>query len=178
MRAWAAWLLGAAWLLAPVTLCSCSGDPPDPGAATTLTVGRIAGNRPVDARAWMAESSAFLEPELAEGNPPRYRIVEAVPYDHLTLAAEPRRRDRTLAFSTIVVRDIPDPLSGGLALYKRDIDVLTNPGPLELDYVRHISGAAVYQGPSGAYAVRGGLSALSTDAAGRLELYALRPVAP
>lgn len=115
-----------------------------------------------------------------------YVLAEAVPGDHATLARSPEWHDSPLAYRTIVLRDIPDPLTGGLALYKGDIDVLLDPGPAVLAYVRGIPGALVYHlmgeraplHPGGVYAVRFGLAGAEPAGSGEIALYAMYPAFP
>jgi peptide/nickel transport system substrate-binding protein len=58
-----------------------------------------------------------------------YMVAEWVRDDHITLTANPKWSGPAPAYSTVIIRDIPDQATSVLSIQKGDIDILTDPRP-------------------------------------------------
>jgi peptide/nickel transport system substrate-binding protein len=76
-----------------------------------------------------------------------YTLAEWVKDDHITLAANPAYRPAP-AYTTVIVRDIPDQATSVLSLQKGDIDGLTDPRPDDAATLAKQPGVTIYQQPS------------------------------
>ncbi|MDP9018855.1 MAG: ABC transporter substrate-binding protein [Candidatus Eremiobacteraeota bacterium] len=77
-----------------------------------------------------------------------YTVADWVKFDHITLQANPYFAGPKPAYSTIIVRDIPDQATSVLSLQKGDVDILTDPRPDDAKQLATQQGVAIYQQPS------------------------------
>ena len=77
-----------------------------------------------------------------------YMVAEWVKDDHITLSANPNYNGPKVAYTTVIVRDIPDQATSVLSLQKGDIDILTDPRPDDAKSLASQSGITVYRQPS------------------------------
>ena len=77
-----------------------------------------------------------------------YTVAEWVKDDHITLQANPYWSGPKPAYSTVIVRDIPDQSTSVLSMQKGDVDALTDPRPDDAKVLARQPGVTVYQQPS------------------------------
>ena len=77
-----------------------------------------------------------------------YEIAEWVKDDHITLVANPNWDGGTVAYSTVIMRDIPDQSSSVLSMKKGDIDMLIDPRPDDAKDLAQQKGVTLYRQPS------------------------------
>jgi len=78
-----------------------------------------------------------------------YTVAEWVKDDHITLQANPLFKwVNKPAYSTVIIRDIPDQATSVLSLQKGDVDVLTDPRPDDAAQLAKQPGIKIYQQPS------------------------------
>ncbi len=77
-----------------------------------------------------------------------YTVVEWVKNDHIMLTANPSYAGPKPAYSTVIIRDIPDQSTGTLSLQKGDIDGLIDPRPDDVKALAGQAGLTVYRQPS------------------------------
>lgn len=77
-----------------------------------------------------------------------YLLKEWVKDDHITLAANPTWRGQKVAYTTVIVRDIPDQATSVLEMQRGGIDFLTDPRPDDAAQLAKQSGITIYQQPS------------------------------
>lgn len=78
-----------------------------------------------------------------------YTVAEWVKDDHITLKANPLYKDRPApAYTTVIVRDIPDQASAALSMQSGEVDILTDPRPDDAKSFAQKSDLTVYQQPS------------------------------
>lgn len=77
-----------------------------------------------------------------------YAIDEWVKDDHITLVANPLWSGGTVAYRTVIVRDIPDQSTSVLEMKKGDIDVLVDPRPDDAKDLARQKGVTLYRQPS------------------------------
>jgi peptide/nickel transport system substrate-binding protein len=77
-----------------------------------------------------------------------YTLVEWVKDDHITLQANPLWDGPKPAYSTVIVRDIPDQSTAVLSIKKGDVDLLTDPRPDDAKDLALQPGIKLYQQPS------------------------------
>jgi ABC-type transport system substrate-binding protein len=106
----------------------------DAGAGPTLTVGTF-----VEPTRWDPRHRADA---ATAGDSLPYVVESWTRGDELILAANPRYRRPAPAYRTIVIRTIPDPNTGVLALEKHDIDALVDPRPEDVAALREHGGVA------------------------------------
>ena len=91
------------------------------------------------------DANAYDQKPVASGP---YMVQEWVKDDHITLVANPHYTGPKPAYSTVIIRDIPDQATSVLSLQKGDIDILTDPRPDDAKSLASQSGIAIYQQPS------------------------------
>ena len=79
-----------------------------------------------------------------------YEIVDVRAGEYAMLASNPEWHDAKPAFSSSIVRFIPDPLTSRLALDKSDVDVVLDPLEPELREMAQSPAARLFHGPSDA----------------------------
>lgn len=77
-----------------------------------------------------------------------YAITEWVKDDHITLQTNSRYAGAKPAYTSIVIRDIPDPATSVLSLQKGDVDILTDPRPDDAATLAKQRGITIYRQPS------------------------------
>jgi peptide/nickel transport system substrate-binding protein len=77
-----------------------------------------------------------------------YMLKEWVKDDHITLVANPTWQGIKPAYTTVIVRDIPDQATSVLEMQRGGIDFLTDPRPDDAAQLAKKSGLIVYQQPS------------------------------
>ncbi len=77
-----------------------------------------------------------------------YMLKEWVKDDHITLVANPTWQGVKAAYTTVIVRDIPDQATSVLEMERGGIDFLTDPRPDDAVQLAKQSGLTVYQQPS------------------------------
>ncbi len=77
-----------------------------------------------------------------------YAITEWVKDDHITLQTNSRYAGAKPAYTSIVIRDIPDPATSVLSLQKGDVDILTDPRPDDAVTLAKQRGITIYRQPS------------------------------
>ena len=77
-----------------------------------------------------------------------YKLKEWLKDDHITLIANPTWKGVKPAYTTIIVRDIPDQATSVLEMQRGGIDFLTDPRPDDAVQLAKQSGITVYQQPS------------------------------
>ena len=85
--------------------------------------------------------------QLPVGSGP-YTVAEWAHDDHITLAADPTFAGAKPAYTTVVVRDIPDQSTSVLSMKKGDIDMLVDPRPDDAKDLGQQPGIALYHPPS------------------------------
>ncbi|MBV9402643.1 MAG: ABC transporter substrate-binding protein [Candidatus Eremiobacteraeota bacterium] len=93
-----------------------------------------------------ASHEAFARQPVGYGP---YTLAEWVKDDHITLQANALFQSSAKpAYSTIIIRDIPDQATSVLSLQKGDVDVLTDPRPDDALQLAKQKGITIYQQPS------------------------------
>ena len=77
-----------------------------------------------------------------------YVLKEWIKDDHITLQANPTWRGQRPAYTTVIVRDIPDQATSVLEMQRGDIDFLTDPRPDDARALANQRGLIVYDQPS------------------------------
>lgn len=77
-----------------------------------------------------------------------YMLKEWVKDDHITLVANPTWQGVKPAYTTVIVRDIPDQATSVLEMQRGGIDFLTDPRPDDAAQLAKQSGVTVYNQPS------------------------------
>jgi len=77
-----------------------------------------------------------------------YTFKEWVKDDHITLQANPYWKGYKPAYTTVIVRDIPDQATSVLSMQRGDIDFLTDPRPDDAKQLARQRGITVYEQPS------------------------------
>jgi peptide/nickel transport system substrate-binding protein len=77
-----------------------------------------------------------------------YAVAEWVKDDHITLAANPAWDGGKVAYTTVIVRDIPDQSTSVLSMKKGDIDILVDPRPDDARDLEKQKGIKLYRQPS------------------------------
>ncbi|MBV8531854.1 MAG: ABC transporter substrate-binding protein, partial [Candidatus Eremiobacteraeota bacterium] len=77
-----------------------------------------------------------------------YVLKEWVKDDHITLQANPTWRGQKPAYTTVIVRDIPDQATSVLEMQRGDLDFLTDPRPDDARTLAGQRGLTVYDQPS------------------------------
>lgn len=85
--------------------------------------------------------------QLPVGSGP-YMVAEWAHDDHITLAANPNFAGAKPAYTTVIVRDIPDQSTSVLSMKKGDIDMLTDPRPDDAKDLGATAGISLYHPPS------------------------------
>lgn len=96
-------------------------------------------------KAIAADPRAYARRPVGSGP---YAISEWVKDDHITLVANPRFAGPKPAYTTVVLRDIPDQATSVLSLEKGEIDGLTDPRPDDARALALNKGLHVYRQPS------------------------------
>lgn len=91
------------------------------------------------------DSDAYALKPIGSGP---YAVAEWVKDDHITLQANPRFAGSKPAYTSVVIRDIPDPATSVLSLQKGDVDVLTDPRPDDAAALSKQRGITIYHQPS------------------------------
>jgi peptide/nickel transport system substrate-binding protein len=73
-----------------------------------------------------------------------YVLGEWVKDDHITLRANPGWTRQKIAYTTVIVRDIPDQSTGVLSIKKGDVDMLVDPRPEDARQLDDVQGLNVY----------------------------------
>ena len=77
-----------------------------------------------------------------------YVVEEWVKDDHITLRANPNWEGGKIAYSSVIVRDIPDQSTSVLSMKKGDIDILVDPRPDDAHDLAKQTGIVLYRQPS------------------------------
>ena len=85
--------------------------------------------------------------QLPVGSGP-YVVAEWTHDDHITLTANPSYAGVKPAYTTVIVRDIPDQSTSVLSMKKGDIDMLTDPRPDDAKDLGATAGISIYHPPS------------------------------
>ena len=91
------------------------------------------------------DAQAFNQLPVASGP---YEVAEWVHDDHITLLANPSWSGPAPAYTTVVVRDIPDQSTSVLSMKRGDIDMLIDPRPDDARDLAKQSGIRLYEAAS------------------------------